>query len=93
MNLAKMLTTPEGWWKYLTEGSWKKRGVEVELTYEEFVEHIYPVSVGKGLIPVFLRYDSEKPISLENVIVKDTKSRSVVFDGAEYKLRLLGMIL
>jgi hypothetical protein len=93
MNLAKMLTTPEGWWKYLTEGSWKKRGVEVELTYEEFVEHIYPVSVGKGLIPVFLRYDSEKPISLENVIVKDTKSRSVVFDGAEHKLRLLGMIL
>jgi hypothetical protein len=91
--LAEKLSTPEGWWEYLNIAWDKRPDVKVELTYDEFVEYIYPVTAGVGLVFVVLRYDTNKPVRLDNIYIKDTKSRRVLFDGKEHVLRSLGYII
>lgn len=92
-RLATELRTPEGWWKHLNT-SWKKRKVEVKLSYGEFVEYIYqPIIEGKGRLPIFQRIDPHKAIALANVVVVDSTTREVLFDGNEHVLRVGGFIL
>lgn len=89
---AEELTTPEGWWKHLTQ-TWKQMETPVDMTYEEFLETIYPVTIGVGYVPIFFRYDPKEAISIGNVLIRDSESRKVVFDGKEHLLRLKGYIL
>jgi hypothetical protein len=88
-RLAEQLTTGEGWYRYLTAG-WRKHKQEYRLTQEEFMEQIYPRLNGR--VPVFYRYSLKKPISLDNCYVLG-EDRSVLWDGAEYKLERLGYCL
>lgn len=89
---AEELTTPEGWWKHLMF-TWKQMGTKVDMSYEEFVEVIYPVSAGAGYVPIFFRYDPKEAISIGNVLIRDSESRKVIFDGKEHLLRLMGVLL
>ncbi len=88
-RLAEQLTTGEGWYSYLVTG-WKRHKQDYRLTREEFLQHIYPRLNGR--VPVFYRYSLKKPISLENVYVLG-EDRSVLWDGAEYRLIRLGYCL
>jgi hypothetical protein len=90
--LATELLTPEGWWKYLGN-TWKQMGTVVELTYEQFLEYVYPMSVGSGYVPIFFRYNPKAPLSLGNILVRDSETRKVLFDGKEHLLREMGCIL
>lgn len=79
-----------GWYPYMME-SWKKHKTEVSLTKEEWDERIAPL-IG-GSVPVLRRYDTKKPVTLHNVIVYDSTTRAVLYDGAEESLRENGYIL
>jgi hypothetical protein len=91
-KIAEQLTTAEGWFAYLVTG-WKIHRTPFTLTLEEWVTQLYPVTVGRGYVPVFQRYNTRRPVSLDNVIVRDAESREVLFDGAEYSLNKLGYTL
>lgn len=81
----------EGWWKYLTQ-MWQRKKVEVEMTYDEWNEHIW--SQLDGRVPVINRYQTRKPISLGNVYVTESGNhKNVLFDGKEHLLREMGCIL
>lgn len=81
----------EGWWKYLTT-MWHRHKVEVEMTYDQWNEHIWPQLGGK--VPVINRYQTRKPITLDNVYVTESDNpKNVLFDGKEYSLRAAGYIL
>ena len=79
-----------GWYPYLMHG-WKKNKMPVKITAEEWNSEIAPL-LGES-IPVVRRYDTKKPVCLYNCIVYDSNTRAVLYDGAEAKLRELGMIL
>lgn len=49
-------------------------------------------SIGEA-IPVIHRYDTKKPWTLSNVYVLDSRTRAVLFDGAEHTMRSLGYML
>lgn len=89
-RVAETLNTGEGWFVYLTQG-WRMHRTEVTLTLDEWLSVIYPLLEGR--VPVFRRYNTKKPIALENVLVRDQDSREVIFDGTEYSLRQKGYIL
>lgn len=92
-RVAEQLKTPEGWWDHLHRTSWNKTGTLVELTFEEYLEHIYTPIIGKGRLPLFFRYDKNKPAGLGNILVRDSETYEVLFDGKEFTLRQLGYIL
>ena len=84
-------TGAEGWWEHI-RGHWYQKGYAVELTKEEWTEIIWPALGGR--IPVFRRYNTNAPISLENIyIVESGTQKTVLFDGKEHKMRELGLIL
>lgn len=78
--LLEELTTAEGWWKYLKRG-WARNKKKVLITEREWLDVIYPRTVGKGRVPVFIRYDAKKPLALDNTYCVDTITRAVLFDG------------
>lgn len=60
-----------------------------EITYEEFLEYVFP-KLGDR-IPIVRRYDTKKGWSLENTIWFDSDDKTkVLFDGNEWRLRQLG---
>lgn len=87
---AELLQTAEGWWVYQNR-IWKQNGVEVRMTEEEFTTVVYP-SFG-GRVPVLERYDARKGISLDNLLVRDSDTRKVLFDGMEYVMKENGWML
>ena len=87
---AKLLSTPEGWWKHITQ-KWREKGVEVLMTEEEWLTVVWPTL--EGNVPVITRYNPGLPISLDNLLVYKSNSRTVLFDGKEWKLKELGYIL
>lgn len=89
-KLAIELTTPEGWWKFLVH-YWRRKKITLALKEEEFYEHIYPL-IEKGNVPIFQRYENKGKISLDNLIVRNTRGE-VLWEGAEWKLRKLGYVL
>jgi hypothetical protein len=64
----------------------------VELTEEEWNREVEP-RIGRENVPVVFLVDREKPVSLGNILVRDSDSRSLLFDGTEYLMRKLGYIL
>lgn len=91
-KIAEQLTTPEGWYEYLTVG-WHRHKVPYRLTLEEWLSTLYPLTVGRGKVPVFKRYNTRRPMALDNVIVRDMDSREVLFDGADWKMQQMGYTL
>lgn len=89
-ELAEKLTTARGWWEYLNR-NWRWLKTPVELTEEEWNEVLYPAIYPR--VPVFFRYDAKQPIRLDNLVVKDTETREVLFDGKEWLLRKQGYVL
>lgn len=92
VRLAEALTTPEGWWEFVRMG-WIRRGLEVGITKEQFVEKLYPLWGEKGYVPVFKRINTgRKKVTLEGLIVYETGGK-VLFDGSEHRMQRLGYIL
>lgn len=87
---ANLLRTPEGWWTYQTS-VWQRKKVPYTITREEFLEVLWPALGGE--IPVFMRYDSTRPYSLENALVYKNNTKQVIFDGMEWSLKQQGYIL
>lgn len=71
------------WYGYLMIG-WRHHQKKVELTKEEW-DRAIARRIGES-IPVVLRYNANEPISLYNILVKDSDTRSVLFDGKEQAL-------
>lgn len=88
-KIEKQLSSPEGWYEYLIF-EWKKDKVDF-FTREEWLEVIWPALGGK--VPYFNRYDTKKGFTLDNVVVYETGTRKVLFDGKEHLLRKMGYIL
>ena len=84
---AVLLSTPEGWWEYLTT-SWKRKKIPVDMTEEEWLEVVWPTL--KGRVPLFARYDTNRGIALDNIYVRDNRNLKVLFDGKEHLLKTLG---
>lgn len=76
------------WYSYYTR-RWKKRGWKFGMTREEWEGNI---EVPEGRVPVVWRLDTKKPISLDNVLVKDRETGVVFFDGHDYALRRIGAV-
>ena len=76
-------------WGIVTK-SWKARGIEPEISQEDWMELVHPHIVGS--VFSLNRYDRTQGWSLENIYVVDTK-RTVLWDGKEYSLRKQGYCL
>lgn len=87
---AQLAEGPGGWYRFLRK-QWLQMKVRVVLTEEEFTEKVWPFI--DGYVFTVRRYDTKGPISLENIWIEDCDSRDVLWDGKEYKLKELGMIL
>ncbi len=84
------LLTDRDWYTYMLPG-WKRRKVKVKITKEEWDRAVRP-GIGE-LLPVVFRYDSREPISLYNILIKDSDTRQVLYDGKEQELRDKGYAL
>lgn len=100
-RLAELLTTPEGWYEYVV-ANWKRHRIPYRLTLEEFLEHVYPgmcrntdgtFAERARNVPVFRRYNTRKPMALNNMIVRDMDTGEVLFDSTEYVMKKLGYAL
>lgn len=78
----------KGWYPILRE-QWIRMGLDVQLTVEEWDEHIATVLGDRT--PNIRRYNPSGPISLGNITV--LAGKSTVFDGMEYSLKALGYAL
>lgn len=86
-----LATGAEGWWEHI-RGHWWQKGYEVTLTKEEWIEEVWPAL--KGRVPVIRRYNTNGPISLENIyVVESGTQKTVLFDGKEEAMRKAGYIL
>jgi hypothetical protein len=90
-RLAVLLEEKGGWYHVCRE-TWGKKARVVELTEEEWNEVVEP-GIGWDNVPVVFLVDREKPVSLGNILVRDSDSREILFDGLEYEMRKLGYIL
>lgn len=84
---AKMLDE-NGWFPLLQE-QWKRAKLEVELTEDQWNEHIAPW-LGDST-PQIHRYDPTRGISLANIWI--TTGSRTVFDGVEFVMKSKGYIL
>lgn len=79
----------DGWG--LVHDYWHRKSIAYTITREEWMDNVEEFVTGKMF--TVNRYDTTKPISLENIIVRETRTRAVLFDGKECKLRAMGYIL
>lgn len=79
----------DGWG--LVHDYWHRTCKEYTLTQEEWMEFVEPGVVGKMFY--VNRYDTTKPYTIENLIVRESSTRKVLFDGMEHKLKSLGYML
>lgn len=75
----------------LVEDYWKRKKLPYTITQQEWMDNVEEYV--HGLVFYVNRYDTKKPISLDNIIVRQTRTGAVLFDGAECKLKQLGYIL
>ncbi len=93
LRKERQLVDNEGWYPIVTRG-WKEQGLDVQLTREEWDEHIQPILKEKGLVPFMKRYKTSDPvIRLDNIMIYSKTSKKPVFDGSEWYLRSLGYIV
>lgn len=82
-----------GWWDLIRRKgatSWSEKP-GWRIGKEEFVK-----AVGNSLdgsLPVVGRYDTARLWTLDNIIIRDSETRAVLFDGKEHKLKSLGYCL
>lgn len=82
----------DGW--SLVHDYWHRSRKEYSITKEEWMENVEEYVTGKMF--TVNRYDTTKPYSLDNIIVRQTSSDlrgAVLFDGKECLLRASGYIL
>lgn len=89
-ELAEKLKTAEGWWEHVS-GTWKRKRVGLKITKEEWLTEVWPKVEGR--IFITYRYNTKEAMSLGNMLVKDSDTDNVLFDGKEYALRKNGYIL
>jgi hypothetical protein len=87
---AELLTTPEGWWVYMSR-QWNKKKVAVEMSEQDWLEILWP-AIG-GQLFVVNRYDVSEPIALQNIYIEDSNTRKILWDGKEWQMRQLGYIV
>ena len=87
---AQLLSTPEGWYKYLRK-KWQERKVEVKLTEQQWCDIIWPEL--KGNVPIVTRYNTGKAASIDNLLIYKNGTRDVLFDGKEWFMKEQGYIL
>lgn len=93
LRKERQLVDNEGWYPIVTRG-WKEQGLDVQLTREEWDEHIQPILKEKGLVPFMKRYKTSDPvIRLDNIMIYSKTSKKPIFDGTEWSLRDKGYIL
>lgn len=90
MPRRKRLAEEGKWWDYYLM-EWKKRGYKVEATEEQWLEYVQPTFTEQS-VPVVFRFNTAKPIRLENLMIRDTETKTVLFDGQDWMLRQLGAI-
>jgi hypothetical protein len=90
-RLAVLLEEKGGWYHVCRE-TWGKKGRVVELTEEEWNEEVEP-GIGPNRVPVVFLVDKSKPVSLGNILIRDSDSRQILFDGLEYEMRQNGWII
>lgn len=79
------------WYPYL-EGRWRRRKRPLAFSEAEWLEHVQP-SIPDGCVIELRRYDTEKLITLDNIVVYNNANGDVLFDGSEWKMRQDGHIL
>lgn len=77
------------WYGYYVM-EWKKRATRFELTEEQWNEKVGP-RIPEDRVPSVFRIDTSKPVSLANIVVRDSESRTVFYDGTDEQLRELGV--
>lgn len=100
------LVKEQGWFDVMARG-WKQNGWDIQITKEQWDEHIEPILREKQVVPYTERYFPNVPVvSLGNILVYDrgasrspnqaghrSRHEKPVFDGAEWKMRQLGYML
>jgi hypothetical protein len=79
------------WWPHVRR-TWTKRSLKVKITEQQWKEHVAP-SLPAGLLIVVNRYDTKGAISLDNIYITESGTSHVLWDGKEFKLKELGVIL
>jgi hypothetical protein len=80
----------EGDWYEVYLMEWKKRGHKVELPRGVWDERVGP-RIGDR-VPVIFRLDTRKPVSAYNILVRDSETKEILYDGHEEQLRDLGAV-
>lgn len=78
----KKTDSAEGWYKIVND-KWRERSIPY-FTLEEWLQVIWPALGGR--VPCFTRYDTSKGFLLENIVVREDKVGTVLFDGMEYRM-------
>jgi hypothetical protein len=84
---AEQWKTGEGWFAYMSK-QWRQNKYPVELTLEQWLEHVYPKVEGR--VFTVQRYIKKEPIRLDNLLILSTENQSVLFDGKEFALEQAG---
>lgn len=85
-ELAKDLTTAEGWYKHITK-QWKGE----KLGPRQWKDVLWPLLQGR--VPVFKRDDTSKGWTLDNVVMYESGTRNVIYTPEDRKLKKLGATL
>ena len=85
----KQLAAEGSWYEYYLM-EWKKRGFKVEVTKEEWDQHVQP-RIGDR-VPTLFRLNTAKPVALYNILVKDSGTKETIFDGTDWMLNQLGVL-
>ena len=81
-----ILLEEKGWYPIVRD-TWVRKKVDIQLSEEEWNEEIEPLL--EGYQPLVTRVDTSEGVSLDNVVVLDSKTRKVLYDGLERKMRNL----
>lgn len=90
MPRRKKLAEDGMWWDYYVM-EWKKRCLKIEVTEEEWNTEVAPHILPEH-VPIVFRFNTGKPIRLDNLMIKDTDTKTVLFDGQEWMLKKLGAV-
>lgn len=86
----------EGDWYRLYRMEWTKRGFKVEVSEEEWNSVVDPIlnpPEGEKVVPVVYRLNTTKPVALGNILIRNSDTKAIVFDGHDWQLRRLGVLV
>lgn len=79
----------EGNWWPKVRRTWSQRGLKIDITEEQWNEHVAP-SIPAGVLIAVNRYDTKKGISLDNIFLTESQKSHVLWDGKEHILKIKG---